>query len=207
MHEMEAFTAEARAVERTIERIGDEDWTRPGLGEWTVAELVAHLVRAADRITAYVEQPVEGNAPVCDRVSYFDFDHTSAAADVADRSRQDAARIGTRALASSFADAWWSTLQVVEGMPPDRLIATFRGPMALGEYAATRVLELVVHHLDLCRALGIRAATTPEALAMTASILAELLDGDRPETLDDASFVLAATGRDAHPDPRLPVLS
>ncbi len=202
-----AFTAEAEAVEATIATITDGDWDRPALGEWSVAELVAHLVRAADRIAAYADEEVEGEGPVCDRVSYFDFDHAAAAPGVADRSRQDARRVGSDGLPAAFAEAWRSTADLLAAADPARSIQTFRGPMALEEYAATRVLELVVHHLDLCRALGRCPATTPAALSVTEGILVGLLDGDPPETLDTASFVLAATGREAHPDPRLPVIA
>ena len=42
---------------------------------------------------------------------------------------------------------------------------------------------------------------------MTERILRSLLEGDMPGGLAGAAFVMAATGRDPHPDPRLPVLS
>lgn len=207
MTAMRAFAQEAAAVEATIDGLESVNWKQPGLGEWTVAELVAHLVRGADRITAYLDQPVEGDEPVCDRVSYFDFDTEAAAAGVADRARADAASVGTTALPEVFRQAWRTTLDRTQDLPADRLIHTFRGPMAVEEFTATRVLELTVHHVDLCRATARRPATTAAGLAITVDILDGLLDGPRPTTLDDASFMLAATGRDTHPDPRFPVLS
>lgn len=205
METLQPFEGAARAVEASIAAVAD--WDAPGLGEWSVAELVAHLVRAADRITHYLDQPVEGDTPVCDRVDYFRFDHRGAAPGVADRSRQDAERIGTAALPATFGAAWTDTAAALRREPADRLLTTFMGPMTLEEYSATRVLELVVHGLDLCRALDLPERTDPAALAMTEDILRALLDGDGPEGLEGAAFVMAATGRDPHPDPRLPVLS
>lgn len=210
MDALTAFIAQSQLVETTVRGIREEDWALPGLGEWTVAELVAHLIRAADRISAYLDVPVEGPA-VRDRVSYLDFGSDPQAvaelsAAVADRSRQDAASIGIGGLVDSFAGAWRRTVERVADLPDDRVIHTIQGPMALAEYAATRVLELVVHHMDLCRALDIPEVTDPDALQMTAAILLGLLDGPPPEGLTDAAFIMAATGRDRHDDPRLPVL-
>ena len=205
MDTLQPFEGAARAVEASIASV--EDWDAPGLGEWSVAELVAHLIRAADRITHYLAQPVDGEVPVCDRVEYFRFDHRAAATGVADRSRADAARIGTDALASTFTAAWTATTAALRTEPADRIVPTFMGPMTLEEYSATRVLELVVHGLDLCRALDVPERTDPTALAMTERILRSLLDGDMPGGLTGTAFVMAATGRDPHPDPRLPVLS
>ncbi|MEE8601694.1 maleylpyruvate isomerase N-terminal domain-containing protein [Euzebya tangerina] len=219
MDVLQAFSAQALAVQQTLRSITPDQWDQPGLGEWSLAELTAHLVRAADRTTHYlaqpVERPVEGSversaeriAPACDRVSYFDFDTAAVASDVAARSRADAARIGTDALVSTFAAAWTETAEQVRARSADHLTATLRGPMLLHEYLATRVLELTVHHLDLTTALGVRPSVTDEGVAVTESILTGLLGAPRPEGMDPPSFILAATGREAHPDPRFPVLS
>lgn len=206
MQELDAFAAEAAATEATILQIEGDQWGRPGLGSWTVAELVAHLVRAADRIDAYLDLPVEGSGPVCDRVGYFEFDHLAAAPGVAQRSREDAARTGVGGLAAAFAAAWRRTVQRCEGLPPDHLLQTFRGPMGLAEYAATRVLELVVHHMDLRQALDLPPAATPEAARITVEVLEGLLDGPRPRNLGRDRFIRVATGRLPSDDPRFPVL-
>lgn len=207
MDTLASFTAAAASVESTLTQIADADWDAPGLGEWTVLELAAHLVRAADRISVYLSVEPDGDQPVCDRVGYFDFDFVGAAPGVAERSRDDARRIGRRGLVDAFAGAWRLSAQRASELPPDHLIQTFQGPMALSEYVATRVLELVVHHMDLSRALGVGIDLDAEALAMTGDILLGLLEGDPPEGLVGAEWVLAATGRIPSDDPRLPVLS
>ena len=208
MTALDVLDRQARLVSELLHAIPHHRWTDPGLGEWTIGELAAHLVRAADRITHYLDQPLEGGGDVAvDRVSYFRYDHAEAAAGVAERSRTDAARIGPGGYPSAFDAAWHGTVERCEAVPHDRLLPTFMGTMRLDEYAATRVLELVVHGMDLSRALGVRPDVDDEALRLTAGILEGLLDGPRPAGIDDATWVMIATGRDAHPDHRLPVLS
>ena len=84
--------------------------------------------------------------------------------------------------------------------------------MRLAEFVASRVVEAVVHGLDLTDALGRQPMATPEGLAVTASILDELLArrtvaGRPPDLADDMAWVRAASGRGpVHPDPRLPLI-
>ncbi|MCI0686348.1 MAG: hypothetical protein L0Y54_03790, partial [Sporichthyaceae bacterium] len=74
--------------------------------------------------------------------------------------------------------------------------------MRLGEFVPSRVVEAVVHGLDLTDALGRPPMATPEGIALTARILDELLArrtvGGRPADLtDDLAWIRAASGRDA----------
>ena len=86
------------------------------------------------------------------------------------------------------------------------------GPMRLDEFIATRVVEAVVHGIDLTDALDQPCHAGPAALARTADILDDLLARcavpGRPQDLreDDQAWVRAATGRSEHPDPRLPLI-
>ena len=204
--ELDAFAREAARVEATVGGIAADAWTAPGLGEWTVAELVAHLVRAADRVAEYLDVRPSASAAACDRVSYYRFDLVAAAPAVAQRSRDDAARIGADALPSTFAAAWRRSVERAAALAPDHLLETIRGPMALDEYLATRVLELVVHHLDLRRALELPPAPDPDAARLVASVLEGLLGGPRPRNLGRDRFLLVATGRLPSDDPRFPLL-
>jgi hypothetical protein len=83
--------------------------------------------------------------------------------------------------------------------------------MRLDEFVASRVVEAVVHGLDLTDALGRDPMATPAGIAATAAILEELLARrtvmGRPTDLgDDLAWVRAASGRSEHPDPRLPLI-
>ena len=65
--------------------------------------------------------------------------------------------------------------------------------------------------MDLTDALGRPVIATPDGIAATASLLDELLarrtNPARSANLgDDVAWVRAASGRDQHPDPRLPLI-
>lgn len=93
---------------------------------------------------------------------------------------------------------------------PDVLAATFA--KTVDEFVASRVVEAVVHGLDLTDALGREPMATPEGVAVTAAILDDLLArktvaGRPPDLGDDMAWVRAASGRGPeHPDPRLPLI-
>lgn len=204
---MQAFSDEALAIERTLASVGPDDWDQPGLGEWNIAELMAHVVRAAVLIDRYLNLPVGGENARWDRVGYLSGNVRSMAKSVAQRARDEVGVIGVGNLSTAFADGWRASLERAVTLPAGRLMHTVRGPMELQEYAATRVFELCVHHMDLCRALGRAPEPSETALAVTVDILQRMLRS-RPEGLDDdIAFVLAATGREEHPDPRLPIIS
>jgi len=76
---------------------------------------------------------------------------------------------------------------------------------------ASRVVEAVVHGLDLTLALGRDPIGTPQGIALTASILDDLLArrtvGRRPADLADGPGLGAGClGRAEHPDNRLPLI-
>ena len=205
MPELAAFTAECLRAEATLDAIRPESWDAPGLGSWNLAQLVGHLVGGVGRINDYLDQPVSGPVAV-DRVEYFRYDAAVEAAGVAARGVQQAAEIGTARLAEEFGVRWRRSAQRAEALPADHVLPTFRGPMRLDEYVATRVLEVVVHHMDLRGALDLPADSDPAAARLTMGILEGLLGAPRPRNMGRTRFILAATGRVAVDDPRFPVL-
>jgi hypothetical protein len=75
----------------------------------------------------------------------------------------------------------------------------------------TRIVEAVVHGMDLTDALGQEPTSGPQAVAITAGILDGVLarrtvPGRPADLADDMAWVRAASGRGPHPDPRLPLL-
>lgn len=204
--ELAAFETEAPAVESTLKDVPDDAWDRRGLGEWSVKELVAHLVRAVTRVDAYLDADVDAVEPAVDRVGYWRFDLEAEAPAVAARAREDAARARPDELVDRFAEGWRTSAARAGALPADHVLATLRGPMRLDEYLATRVLELVVHHGDLRAALDLPPASTPQAEQMTMHLLESLLGSPRPRNLGRDRFIRAATGRIPLDDTRFPVL-
>lgn len=211
--ELDAFEEECHAVEDTLADVPTDAWQRPGLGEWTIAELVAHLVRCVTRPDAYLDidigETVEAGAgePVMlDRVGYWRFDLAGEAPAIAARAREEAAGTEPALLVQRFSEGWQTSAARAGGLPPGHMLATPRGLMRLDEYVATRVLELVVHHMDLRAALDLPPAATPRAERLTMHVLESLLGSPRPRNFGRDRFIRAATGRLTVEDPRFPVL-
>ena len=205
MPELDAFTAECQRAEATLAAIPPAAWDGPGLGSWTLAQLVGHLAGGVGRINDYLDQPVSGPVAV-DRVEYFRYDAAAEAAGVAARGVQQASEIGTDRLAEEFGVRWRRSAQRAAELPADHVLPTFRGPMRLDEYVATRVVEVVVHHMDVRGALDLPADSDPGAARLTMAVLEGLLGAPRPRNMGRTRFILAATGRVDVDDPRFPVL-
>ena len=205
MRELAAFQRESERIEATLRTVKAEDWTRSALGEWSMLELAAHMIRGAGRVAAYLAEPVEGPAGK-DRVSYWRYDTAATSGGVASRARDEARTLVPDQVADSFAHAWRAGVEAARGLPGDHLTITIFGPMHLQEFVATRVLEAVVHHMDARRALDLPVDPDPEAADIVVETLEGLLGGPRPRNLGRDRFVLAATGRIPHDDPRFPVL-
>jgi hypothetical protein len=83
--------------------------------------------------------------------------------------------------------------------------------MRLDEFVTSRVVEAVVHGVDLTDALDRQPMAKPVAIAITAALLDELLArrtvaGRPADLIDDWEWILAASGRTEHDDPRLPLI-
>jgi hypothetical protein len=83
--------------------------------------------------------------------------------------------------------------------------------MRADEFVASRIVEAVVHGIDLAQALGREPAATARGIAATAAILDDLLarrtvPGRPPELSDDLDWIMAASGRADSSDNRLPLI-
>jgi uncharacterized protein (TIGR03083 family) len=203
--ELDAFAEECAGAEATLRGIRGEAWSRPALGVWNMAQLVAHLVRATTRVPEYLALPVE-DVPLVDRVGYWRFDADAQAPAVAQRAIDEAAAVDQAVLPERFAEGWHTTIAAAELHGPGHVLTTIMGPMRLDEYLATRVLEVVVHHMDVRMALDQPPIATPAAARLTMESLELLLGEPRPRNLGRTRFILAATGRTDTDDPRFPVL-
>lgn len=203
-----ALRMEGGALAGVLAAMTAADLDRPTrLGDWTVQQLVAHLVRGLDRIPAYLAAP-DHPAVETDWLDYWSRAADTDPAAISRRAREFAQAINGRRVI----DVWRETVEVAlgegEATPADRRVGTPFGGIRLDHYLPTRVLEITVHGLDLRAALGLEEVATPFALGVTAEVLDRLLDGPRPPGLsDDVPWILAATGRGPTDDPRLPVLT
>jgi hypothetical protein len=108
-------------------------------------------------------------------------------------------------------ETFTKTIQGAQSMAPETVGPGYYALMRLDEFVPSRVVEAVVHGIDLTDAIGREPIATPEGVAVTAGILDDLLVRKtvpgRPADLgDDLAWVRAASGRADHPDPRLPLI-
>jgi hypothetical protein len=108
-------------------------------------------------------------------------------------------------------DTFSGVLSQARSVPADTVGPGYFAPMRADEFVASRIVEAVVHGIDLTQALGRDCIATAEGIRETASILDDLLArrtvGRRPPELsDDLDWILAASGRSVFEDNRLPLI-
>lgn len=201
-----AFAGQADTI-RTIAR-GFDDFTAPTrLPDWSVRVLVGHIASAVEALWRW-QAPPPGDGTAVDAVAYWT--PVGAIADVNSQWAQAyAAKRTDDELRAVLNDALDHGTAVVEETDPAATVVMPASAFVIrfDDFTATRLVELVVHGLDLVAAGGPEVAPDPDALRIVGAILDARLDGDRPDDVaDDVVWVEAATGRVAHPDERLPVL-
>lgn len=192
------FSAAAGAFVAAVGAIENDQWTRPGLGVWSVRDLVGHTSRSFVTLREYARpgdtsSPIDVDGPV----AYYQRVVAMAGAPeaVADRGRRAGAALGgdpagaIRALSTEAGD-------LVGAWPDDARLGTLAGVMSLAGYLPTRTIELTVHTLDLCRATG---QSVPDGLdgprAACLRLVTELaIAGGR-----GTEVLLALTGREPLP--------
>lgn len=188
-----AFVSSAQWFAETVTRLSKEDWSRAALGDWQVRELVGH-VSLNCRFIAELVDPETSTPRRTGPFAFWDAVLASETSDTLHRSIADAAAPAAIALgddpASSFAQLTTTAVAVVERSPIDAVVRFGNGAeLALVDYLPSRIVEFVVHGLDLYSALDRPPSRVPaDALTMTAGWLAGYADPVR--------LIEALTGRD-----------
>lgn len=212
------LSEELYSLEQIFTGLSSEEWataTRltPVDGElprWTILELAGHLEFAINMIGTLIDSKTD-EEPKLDPAGFF----MAPRSEVAPIAYQHAYNVvGGRSanqILESIAATFSATLKQAESASPDVVGPAFFAPMRLDDFLMTRVVETVVHGLDLTQALGREPVATPAGIQATAAVLDELLvrraTGQRPADLaDDWNWLEAAAGRVPHVDQRLPLL-
>lgn len=189
----QAFSEAAGFVVDLVDSIGEDEWNGPGLGDWTVAELVVHASRAASTVVAYADTPAEltmdGAAEYYVGVLGTEGVHEA----VAERARLQATEI-EGSLDQYVRAAVAEAEQVLSRTPANQVLGTLAGGIRLVDYLPSRVVELVVHGIDLADALGREVHVPAVAMEVTLETMADLAVA-RPHVVDPAQIVRALTGR------------
>ena len=192
----EAFKQAAMFLADTVARIPDDRWSVPALGVWDLRELVGH----ADRAVTALERFVGDIADTPEIESPADY-YVKALApadineQVAEGGRRAAAALGDDPVAKVRESAERVT-GVLDSLADPLVIRSQAGAIRLEDYLATRVVELLVHTLDIATAAGLSMEPPPLAMGMVLNVLSDLavVKGTAPEV------ALALTGRRPLPD-------
>jgi len=186
------FARSASSFVELLGQIHDDQWELPGLGVWTVRSLAGHTARAILTVESYLGQEEPSDVTIPDAAAYYSsvYPQFTDAAAVAARGVEAGVWLGSDP-AAQVSSALTRTLAEVDSQPANRIISIGGMGILLSEYLRTRVLELVVHTIDLTRATGIPhslpTATITEALALATATAAQKGEGE--------TVLLALTGR------------
>ena len=200
------FLEAARVFLALAQRIEPDQFGRPGLGVWTVHDLLGHTSRAISTVETYLTETgdsadVTGTLPaaevtVPDAETYYRevFRGYTDHAAVARRGAEAAARLGDDPAAVIAADLARTEL-LLRQQHPSATVTIGTMTLPLEQYLRTRTFELVVHGLDLAKATGLSLEMPLPILADTAALAARVAvaKGSGREVL------FALTGRDSLP--------
>ncbi|MGI9578332.1 MAG: maleylpyruvate isomerase family mycothiol-dependent enzyme [Microthrixaceae bacterium] len=193
-----AFKEATDFLVEIVDSVGDDEWDRPALGVWNVAQLAVHASRGASTIVTYAADTAE--LTLDSAAGYYS---TAMALDDINEAVAARAVEQTAAVEGSVADyvraAVNEATEVLSRTPADQVLASPVGGIRLIDYLPTRIVEVVVHGLDLADALGREVEVPATAMAITLETLGDLAVV-RPDMVDPARIVRAITGRGALPE-------
>ncbi len=188
--ELTNFVAAADWVANLVRSLPTEDWDRPGLGEWDLRALVGHTSRSLVTVLTYLgtqADRVEMESALSYIAAVSRVDHSA----VVERGRQAGRDLGDDPV-GRFAELRREAEVAARADDLDRAIVTLVGGMRIRDYLPTRTFELVVHGLDIARAIHVDAAPPAGPLATAVGLAADAaLTGGH-----GADLLLALTGRE-----------
>lgn len=167
-----AFREAGSSFVDTVSRIPPGALDDPGLGVWSVRELIGHTCRALLTVEQYGGREAGVPGRIAGPADYFCevLRDRSIHAAVAERAADAGAALGDDP-ASAVAGIVDGLSRLVDVLPDDHSMGTPWGEMRLADYLPTRTFELVVHTLDLAGAVG-RVGPVPEPALSVALWLA-----------------------------------
>jgi uncharacterized protein (TIGR03083 family) len=213
-----ALVEELHAFDKTLSGLSPDEWSAstklvppvPSKPPWDVRTLADHLDIATHMAAEMAANPQDLQI-ARDHVSFYIFDRSTVGPAVYQYTVEHAGDRSSAAIHSSLQRTIREAIEVARTASPELVAPAYFGPMKLRDMVITRVVEALVHGIDLADALGRPPYATAQATAVVAATLDELLGRTaypgRPADLrdDDLAFVRVATGRQEYPDPRFPL--
>jgi len=210
--------AELATVQRAFAGLSDDQWrvptklvpVNPDLPHWTVFELAGHFDIAIG-LTRMLIAGAEASQPARDRTSFFINPRSETGPVVYDYAYTMVQGKTPADMPGVLQETFSKTVAEARAVPAGTVGPGYFAPMRVDEFVASRIVEAVVHGIDLTQALGRDSIATAEGIAATAAILDDLLarrtiPGRPAELSDDFGWILAASGRAESSDTRLPLI-
>ena len=161
------------AVAEAVSALTDRDFERPTrLPGWTVVELVRHLARCADVLPLRVAEPEPATRGL--ELAQYLLEAPSAAAAIAER--ESVGSTEPAVLKDDVCAAVSRLAATAADVDPERLVVSRFGGIRAVDLIASRVVEGLVHGLDLQAAVpGLDLAPDPEAVKIVAKMLLQTL--------------------------------
>lgn len=216
---VDILESELNRLDEVFAGLSDEQWRMETklipldaeAAHWTVFELAGHFDISIGLARMLMAEPQDGQVGR-DRVSFFIFPRSEVAPVVYDYAYTMVAGKTPEDMPNVLHETFSKTISEARSLSSDTVGPGYYALMRLDEFIASRVVEAVVHGIDLTEALGRGRLAGDAAVAVTAQILDELLArrtvAGRPADLldNDWEWIRAASGRSEHSDPRLPVI-
>jgi uncharacterized protein (TIGR03083 family) len=165
---------------------------------WRSRHVLAHLYRDFERLGLACRSPLPG-VPTADALSYWQsYDRSENAVRTTSRAEAIIASFVTDGgLVEGWRTMWRESVDAASAIAPDMVVATRGPPMRVLDFAATRLVEVVVHGLDTTAALRRAPVVGTEAAGYVAALLEALspVVGLRLPHWDDVAWIERATGR------------
>jgi uncharacterized protein (TIGR03083 family) len=179
------------AIERYAPQFDDDHWTRPACGDWTAAEVAAHVEHVVGWYHAWLDRAEAGDASPAfsiDELPQRNAEALQASGAAAPMENVERFTASARAYAARVRAEW----DIPFGYP--------RGTVTAGQHAALAAVEWHVHAWDLAQVLGIaHEPARPGALAEAAAATWLASQGSGPVARATALFGPALAKRQRDP--------
>jgi Mycothiol maleylpyruvate isomerase N-terminal domain len=215
---IDILAEELSRVEHAFRALSPEQWQATTqldpvdltLPRWTLFELAGHFDISIG-LARMLMAGRDNSQPARDRTSFFINPRSESAPVVYEYAYTMVEGKAPADMPDVLHETFTKTIGEARATPEDTVGPGYFAAMRVDEFIASRIVEAVVHGLDLTLPLRLESIASKEGVAVTAAILDDLLArrtlGQRPDALtDDLDWVIAASGRAPFEDTRLPLI-
>jgi hypothetical protein len=195
---VEALTDQYQVFTTVVMSLAPAELLAPsGCREWSNAALVFHMLTDAQRALVTFSSPAAGPADT-DFIDYwkgFQSSDEGSKAGARYVRLSAAAHPDPRKISSRWQETAKAAVRRAKETAEIDFVTTQGHILATPDFIATLVVEATVHHLDLTASLSDKPAPASTAVSVTTRTLDGLLRVPRPQSWDDLTYILKATGR------------